>query len=82
MPFALGVSILACVVAVGLAHLAVRGTKAEHAIGMAAAVAVAIPLLLVSAAAGALLLFVTAGTRRLTHRRVPDRVPTAWAEGY
>ncbi|HZQ26153.1 MAG TPA: hypothetical protein VFA94_00520 [Acidimicrobiales bacterium] len=65
MPFAFGVSLLVVVVAVGLAHLAVHASRMEHRIGLTVACALAIPLVAISPAASALLVFTAAGTRRL-----------------
>jgi hypothetical protein len=76
----MGVAVLAVVVAIGLANLAVRGHRFEYAIGLVAVAAVALRLLLVTPAAGGLLLFVALGTSLLLPRGVPDTVPRHWAK--
>jgi hypothetical protein len=80
VPFAFGVSLLVVAVAIGLGHLAVHTSRIEHGIGLGVAWGVGVPLLLVSPAAGVLLVLTGAGTCLLLPAEVPDGVPPHWQE--
>lgn len=81
MPDAVSFTILVCVAAMGLLWLAVHADAREHAVAASIVAAVAFPVALVRPEVAALLLLVAAGSRRLRHPAVPDRVPLEWAEG-
>jgi hypothetical protein len=79
MPGVLGLTLLVCVVAVGLTQLAVRGRPIEHLLAVAVVFSIAFPLLFVAPFAGVLLVLSAMWTRRLVViAPVPDRIPPNW----
>lgn len=80
MPDAMSFTILVCVAAMGLVHIAVHADAREHAIASSVVAAVAFPVALVQPEAAGLLLLLAVGTRRLRNPAVPDRVPVEWAD--
>lgn len=80
MPDAVSFTILVCVAAMGLLHLAVHADERDHAIAVSVVAAVAVPMALVQPVVAGLLLLVAAGSRRLRTPAVPDRVPVEWAD--
>ncbi|HVF74011.1 MAG TPA: hypothetical protein VM938_03095 [Acidimicrobiales bacterium] len=73
-------TVLVCVAAMGLLHLAVHAEAREHAIASSIVAAVALPLALVRPEVAVLLFLVAVGSRRLRNPAVPDRVPAEWAD--
>lgn len=77
---AVGWTVLVCVTALGLGRLAVFGSRWDHSVARAFALAVAVLAMIVNPAAGGLLLLVVAGTDRFrAGSSVPDCVPAGWA---
>ena len=78
MPGVVGLSLLVCVCAVGLATLAVRAPAREHTLAVAMTVLVAIPVAAASVVTGAALLLVAGASLRL-RPVVPTHVPEEWS---
>ncbi|MDQ1444087.1 MAG: hypothetical protein QOI20_551 [Acidimicrobiaceae bacterium] len=81
MPGALGLTLLVCVAAVGLMHLALCRPRVEHTVGLAVVGGIAFPLLLAATPAAVLLMLSCGWSRRLAGARVPrvpDRLPPSW----
>ena len=77
---AVGLSVLVCVTAVGLAALAVHAAAWEHAVAAAVVAALSMPLLVVRPEVGAMLLLAAVLTGRLRLPMVPDTVPADWPD--
>lgn len=80
----IGLTLLVCVSAVGLVHLALRRPPVEHRVGSMFVVLIAFSMILAAPFAAVLMMLCAAWTRRLvpTVQRVdttaPDFVPPNW----
>ncbi len=83
----MGLTILVCVAAIGLVHLALGRSSVEHRVGSVVIGAIGLALLFSAPFAGVLLVSLAMWSRRFVGAmaglrmpaRLPDRVPSDWA---